>query len=90
MVGQHLSGRRQVPVRSAEMILATRQLLQAKSHLTANPPRRATQPVLERNLDFASQQATQLMLLLVGPVRPLHLFLLQNQRLQLAKDSPVL
>jgi len=97
--GQHLSGNRRVPLRSAEMILAmspaTRQLLQAKSHLKANLPVQASQPVLEeKNLAFASQQAKQVVLLLVAPAGPLDLFrpqvILQEQQLQLAKDSPVL
>jgi len=79
MVRQHLSGARRVRLRSAEMILAmslaTRQLLQAKSQLKANLLLQAKQPVLEeKNLDFASQKAKQLMLLLVAPARPLDLF----------------
>jgi len=75
--------------------LATRQLLQAKSQLKANLLVQARRPVPEeKNLDFASQKAKQLMLLLVAPARPLDLFrpqvILQEQQLQLAKDSPVL
>ena len=98
-VRQHLSGAPRVRLPSAEMILAmslaTRQLLQAKSQLKANLLLQAKQPVLEeKNLDFASQRAKQLMLLLVAPARPLDLFhpqaILQEQQLQLAKDSPVL
>ena len=93
-VRQHLSGAPRVRLRSAEMILAmslaTRQLLQAKSQLKANLLLQAKQPVLEeKNLDFASQKAKQLMLLLVAPARPLDLFrpqVLQEQQLQLAKD----
>ncbi len=98
-VRQHLSGAPRVRLRSAETILAmslaTRQLLQAKSQLKANLLAQASWPVLEeKNLDFASQKAKQLMLLLVASARPLHLFrpqvILQEQQLQLAKDSPVL
>jgi hypothetical protein len=74
------------------MSLATRQLPQAKSQLKANL---LVQPVLEEeNLDFASQQAKQVVLLLVTLARLVDLFLpeviLQEQQLQLAKDSPVL
>ena len=95
---QCLSGDRRARLRLAEMILAmplaTRQPLQAKSQLKANLLVRAKQPVLEeKNLHSASQQATQLMLLVVA-ARPLDLFrpqvILQEQQLQLAKDSPVL
>jgi len=80
-------------LRSAEMILAmslaTRQLPQGKSALKANLLVQAKQPALEEeNLDFASQRAKQLMLLLVAPARPLDLFrsqvMLREQQLQLA------
>ena len=96
---QCLSGDRRARLRLAEMILAmplaTRQPLQAKSQLKANLLVQAKQPVLEeKNLDFASQQAKQVVLLLVAPAGPLDLFrpqvILQEQQLQLAKDSPVL
>jgi hypothetical protein len=66
------------------MSLATRQLLQAKSQLKANLLLQAKQPVLEeKNLDFASQKAKQLDLFHPQVI-------LQEQQLQLAKDSPVL
>ena len=99
MVKEQLSWDQRVPPRLTEMILAmplaTRQLPQAKWHLKANLLVQAKQPVLEeKNLDFASQKAKQLMLLPVAPARPLDLFrpqvILQEQQLQLAKDSPVL
>jgi len=98
MVKEQLSWDQRVPPRLTEMILAmplaTRQLPQAKSHLKANLLVQAKQPVLEeKNLDFASQKAKQLMLLPVAPARPLDLFrpqvILQEQQLQPAKDLPV-